>query len=118
MTPAKINLIIYQGTTFKKDIQWLIGTPPIPVDITGYTFRMQIREKIKDTIFLIELTTENSKIIITSATEGRFSLVLTATETSLLNFKSAVYDLEVITPSGNVSRFCEGSVQLSLEVTR
>ena len=118
MIPAKINLTIYQGTTFKKEFQWLIGTPPTPVDITGYTFRMQIREKIKDPDFLVELTTENSKIVITTPVEGRFSLIVSHIETSLMDFKTAVYDLEVISPSGEVSRFCEGSVQISPEVTR
>ena len=118
MTPADINLIIYQGATFKKEFQWKIGNPATAVDMTGFTIRMQIREKLKDDLFVVELTTENSKIVISDPTDGRFYLILDDTETADLTIKSGVYDIEVVDLSGTVERLIKGSVSISPEVTR
>lgn len=116
MTPAKIDLVIYQGSTFKKEFQWLINDTP--VDLTGYKFRCQFRLKLKDENVIIELTTENNRIQIIDAINGLFRLYLTDIETQSFDFNSAVYDIEYITPSLEVGRFSEGTVKNSLEVTR
>ena len=118
MTPAKVNLTVYQGATFKKEFQWTTTADKIPVDITGLHIRMQIREKLKDVTFVIELTTENSRIIISNPTEGRFYLILSAELTSVLLIKHGVYDIEVMFSDGFVERIIEGSVSVSPQVTR
>ena len=118
MIPANINLTIYQGTTFKKDFQWLIGTPSTPVDITNFKIRMQIRATIKDTNFIVELTTENGRIIISDAINGKFYLFLDDSITSGLTIKSGVYDIEIIDLSLHVERLIQGSIIVSPEVTR
>jgi len=116
--PATINLTIYQGSTFTKDYIWKVGEPAIPVNLTGYTAKMQIREKISEATILIELSTENGRILIPNPIEGHFSFLISATDTSMLSFKNAVYDLELYSPSGVVRRLFGGSVTLSPEVTR
>lgn len=118
MQPATIDLTIYQGSTFSQAFQWKTGNPPTPVNLTGYTARMQIREKLTSPTPIITLTTENGGIVITDAENGSFSLEISATDTAALSFKSAVYDLEFISPSGFVRRLFEGGVTLSPEVTR
>lgn len=118
MQPANIDLTIYQGSTFSKTFQWKTGNPPTPVNLTGYTARMQIRQKVTSETPIITLTTENGRIIIRDPLEGRFSLEISAEDTAALSFKSAVYDLEFSSPSGIVVRLFEGSVTLSPEVTR
>lgn len=129
MTPAKINLTIYQGADFIKPLQWKtknpiedIGLPTyeplIAVNLTGYSARMQIREKLKDTAFIIELTTANNRIRIDSAVDGKFSLNINSTDTAALSFKTAVYDLEMVDASGIVYRLLSGTVALVPEVTR
>lgn len=60
MKPAKIDLAIYQGATFSKVMRWSAGGSP--VDLTGYTARMQVRGEIDDEEALVELTTENGGI--------------------------------------------------------
>jgi tRNA threonylcarbamoyladenosine modification (KEOPS) complex Pcc1 subunit len=120
LKPANIPITIYQGATFYKEFQWKSGTPLLPVNITGYTARMQIRETIKSPDVLIELTTgnNNNRITITNPTDGRFVLEISATDTASLNFKSGVYDLELISSTGKVTRLFGGNVTFSPEVTR
>jgi hypothetical protein len=123
MKPAEVELTIYQGSTYHKKFTWETQVSnsgvisKVPVDLTGYTMRMQIRAKITDPEIILELTTENGRINITNPTSGEFSFDLPEAVTSELNFKSAVYDLEVI--SGPVvNRLLFGSVSLSKECTR
>ena len=118
MKPASISLTIYQGSTFERSFQWKTSSPPVPVDLTGYKARMQIRENIKSADFIIEMTTENGGIIITNPVEGRIKLYISSDDTTRMNFKSAIYDLELIRPDNSVVRLFGGSVSLSLEVTR
>lgn len=118
MEPASIDLTVYQGSTFSRVFQWKSGNPSVPVNLTGYTARMQIRERVNSPTSLISLTTENNRIVITNAPQGTFELRISDADTSSLNFKNAVYDLEFVSPTGFVRRLFEGSVTLSPEVTR
>lgn len=118
MKPAVVNLTIYQGSTFMQEFQWKTGNPAVPVNLTGYTARMQIRSKVADPTIISNLTTENSGITFPDAIAGKFVLEISATATALMDFKSAVYDLEMIMPNGKVKRLFGGSVALSPEVTR
>lgn len=88
-----------------------------PVDLTGYTARMQIRETLDATIILATLTTENGGITLGGAA-GTIDLLLDAAATALLDFTNAVYDLELVDTAGVVTRLLSGAVTLSKEVTR
>jgi hypothetical protein len=88
-----------------------------PVDLTGFTARMQIRDTVDATAILATLTTENGGITL-GGTAGTIALLLTAAQTTLLTFTSAVYDLEIISAGGVVTRLLSGAVVLSKEVTR
>jgi len=88
-----------------------------PVNLTGYTARLQIRETVEATDTLLSLTTENGGITL-GGTAGTITLLASATATAALDFVNAVYDLEVISGSGVVTRLLHGTVTLSKEVTR
>jgi hypothetical protein len=88
-----------------------------PVDLTGFTARMQIRETVDATAVLKSLTTENGGITL-GDTAGTVDLLISATETAAFTFGNAVYDLELIDGSGIVTRLLSGNVSLSKEVTR
>jgi hypothetical protein len=87
-----------------------------PVDLTGYTARMQIRSKLEDLTVLTELTTENNRILIDN-TLKTITLTIPANVTAALNFQSAVYSLELVNGS-EVTPFIGGTVSLIKEVTR
>ena len=48
-------ITITEGGTFSQKFQWKSGNPLSPVDITGYTSKMQIRVKLTDAAPLIEI---------------------------------------------------------------
>jgi len=115
---ASIDITIYQGETFDRTFTYNTGTLAsyTPVDLTGYTARMQIRERLEDSTTIAELTTENSKIVL-GGVAGTIQLLLTDTETSAIT-TNGVYDLELISGGGVVTRLMQGKTILSKEVTR
>jgi hypothetical protein len=87
-----------------------------PNSLTGYTARMQIREKLTSTTMVDELTTENGKITISDVTKT-ITLNLTALETAAYTFKTAVYSLELVNGL-IVTPFIYGDITLVTEITR
>lgn len=116
MPAGKLDLLIEQGATFKQSLIVNDGSGA-PLNLTGFTARMQIRASVEAADSLIELTTENSRITLTPA-QGRVDLLISATDTAGLTFESAVYDLEIVNAGGEVTRLVQGKVKLSREVTR
>lgn len=86
-----------------------------PVDLTGYTARMQLREKIDSTTIIHELTTENGGITI-DIVNYKIELNIPAISTEQFTFNTVVYSLELV--SNKVIPFASGSITLIKEVTR
>lgn len=118
MQPANIELTIYKGSTFIKAIQWKTGSPAIPVNLEDCTLRMQMRKTVNDSVVLDTLTTENNKLRIVSAAEGKIEINISAATSSAYTFDRGVYDLEVVFPDTSVYRIIEGAVTTVPEVTR
>jgi hypothetical protein len=104
-----------QGATFERPFT-IANDYGQPTDLTGHTFRMQIRATIEGAVVL-ELTTANGRIPIEDAEAGKFKILLTATETASLTAGFYVYDLEWVDGS-KVTRLFEGQLEVSREVTR
>lgn len=126
-TPIEKNLTIYQGATFFYGFQLQIknDTSVVPLDLNGWTARMQIREKIKSDAVAAELTTENGGIVFEEEhdeegqlIESRVHLVLHPPQTNALTLTRGVYDLEMVDPIGNVGRILQGAVTIIPQVTR
>lgn len=71
MTPAELNLEIYKGSTYRKSLQWIDKTSGLPMDLTGCTFKMQIRDYLGSATVLDELTTANAKVVLVDAAMGK-----------------------------------------------
>ena len=119
MAAAKIALpVIEQGATYRHNLYWLQPDKVTPVDMTGCTAKMQIRETKEASNFILELSTANSRLAIDLAT-GKISFYISDEDTNILKpIKGAVYDLEVTFPNGTVTRLCEGKISISGGVTR
>lgn len=115
MAAGQYDITCEQGATFARTLQWL-DENEVAVDLTGYTARMHVRKTVKASTTLIELTTANSRIVLTPLT-GTIDLILTATETATIT-DSGVYDVELVSPANVVTRILEGKFILSREVTR
>jgi len=119
MTAIRQNLVIEQGATFEFNITRMQADEITPVDITGFTARMHIRDSLEDAATLLELTTENARIVLGGAA-GTVQLSISATDTAALTFTEGVYDLELIDTggTGDVTRLTYGGVENRYEVTR
>ncbi len=87
-----------------------------PVDLAGFTARMQIRARLDDTAIIKELTTENGLIVINNTTKT-IGLNISATDTAAFSFQTAVYSLELVN-GVVVTPFANGTITLIREVTR
>lgn len=87
-----------------------------PVDLTGMTARMQIREKLTSATTLDELTTENGRIVLSNTTKT-ITVQIPAATTTNYTFKSGVYSLELIS-GATVIPFIYGNITLDKEITR
>lgn len=116
-SPATFDLTIFQGATFRLTLTLNTQSTGVAFDLTGYTARMQARASIDSDATYINLTTENGGITIDGST-GAITLFLSDTQTSQITQINGVYDLELISGSGDVSRLSMGNVTLSREVTR
>jgi len=113
---ASHDLTIPAGATYSQVINWKTGSTPTFVNTTGFTARMQLRTSYSAASASLELTTSNGRISLTNA--GVITLSLTATETAALAAGRYVYDLELVSSGGLVTRLLEGVVTVSPEVTR
>ncbi|UCP00107.1 hypothetical protein LF844_09925 [Metapseudomonas lalkuanensis] len=84
-----------------------------PVDLTGCSARMQIRDKPGGAL-LLELSTGAG---LTLEPAGTLRREISAAQTGALSFTAAVYDLELTFADGTVQRWAEGPVTLSPQVT-
>ena len=102
-----------------------------PVDITGYTARLQIRDDFADdpdSVVLFEMTTvidADDNGIRLGTTGGEIRLTIQPGTTETFDWDPAGYDLEMISavapplfPDGFVTRLLEGKFKVSKERTR
>ena len=115
---ASVDYLLPQGSDIQLDFQFIIGTlsAGTPLDMTGYTGRMQMR--LATDAVILDLTTANGGFVLTDAVNGKFALIISAADTEALNPLSGVYDIEIITAAGKISRMLEGDMAFSREVTR
>lgn len=117
--PATENLLILQGSSFNHVFR--LKNPDLtPIDLTGYTARMQIRASKNSVAVLLDLTEGNGRIEI-DGIDGKLTLLIDAITTSGLS-KGGVYDLEIVLPQVSdpdiVYRIVEGKISISKEVTK
>jgi hypothetical protein len=119
MAAFKVKLTIYQGETFLRQFTWKTGSIETPtiVDLTGCAARMQIRSRVESPDVLLELTTENGGITL-GGTAGTIVLSLPFEDTAAIDFRTGVYDLEIVKADATVRRLMSGTVRVSEEVTR
>jgi hypothetical protein len=115
----KMKLEIDQGATFRNSIVWSAGTPSTPVDLTGFKGKMQLRDIQKLDTLILELTTENGRLAISSI-PGQLDMYISATDTKAMNFIEAAYDVFITAPGtdGDTTHFLSGTAVLTKAITR
>lgn len=110
------NITCDQGATFKRTITWT-NQAKTPYNLTGYTARMQVRSNVTSNTVVLELTTGNGRITLGGAA-GTVDLLVSAANTASLTSGLYVYDLELVSGGGEVTRLIEGNFNVRAEVTR
>lgn len=110
-----IDITILQGKTLNFSLIWGGVTP---IDVTGWTSRMQIRKSAGASEVIASFTNANSRVI-TGGVNGKFAYTMTATDCAALSVISGgVYDIELIDTAGNVYQGESGKCNIVREVTR
>jgi len=115
MAATTYDILIEQGATYSQVITYKDNG--VAVNLTGYTARMQVRATLESASTLVELTTANSRIALGGAA-GTITLTISATDTAGLTAGRGVYDLELVSGSGIVTRLLQGVATISRNVTR
>jgi len=116
-SPGVLDLNCYQGASFDYTLTW--KTSGAPVDLTGYSARMQVRDSYDAGSAIVSLT--NGTGITLGGTAGTILVALTSVQTAALDGTSNVqyiYDLELQSGAGYVTRLVEGRFLVYPEVTR
>lgn len=115
MAATTYDLLIEQGATFSQLVTY--KESGVAVNLTGYTARMQVRSTLESASTVVELTTVNGRIALGGAA-GTITLTISATDTAALTAGRGVYDLELVSGSGIVTRLLQGVATISRNVTR
>lgn len=113
---ARFRSACEQGATFRRRLS-LKEDDGTVIDLSGYTARMQVRSTVESATAIVSLTTANGRIEIDGPL-GTVTLILTATETDALPAAAYLYDLELVSGTGDVQRLLEGRFVVSRNVTR
>jgi hypothetical protein len=130
MSAGKYSFTIEQGATFTLELQYKDGNE-VPIDLTGYSGRMQIRPTVTSPTVILTLSSslksDGTGLNFSGSngnmprSSGSIGIYISSCTSSMLEFSQAYYDLEIYSGSGNCPytvRLIEGQVRLSNEVTR
>jgi len=122
MAAGKYSFTIEQGSTVDFVIIYK-DSNGIPVDLSTYNSKMQIRLTYGSAPIVTlssSLNPDGTGLNMSNAASGAIGIYIASCTSSLFNFDTAIYDLDIISGSGDcpvVVRILEGKVKLSKEVT-
>jgi len=105
------NLTVDQGATFNAQID-ITDDSSNAQNLTGYSVAGQIRKSYDSTTY----TAFSASV--SNATGGTITISLTSTQTNALSAGRYVYDVEITSSGGVVTRVLEGQVEVTPGVTR
>lgn len=116
MTAGRYHIKIEKGADLLLTIDVKDSTSSA-VNFSGYpTVRSKFKNFVSDTSSVLEANNTNSRLTF-SDTTGRIDFNVPASVTTSLNEGEGVYDIEVVSNSGQVYRILEGTFEISPEVT-
>ncbi|NCX55774.1 MAG: hypothetical protein EBW87_01035 [Burkholderiaceae bacterium] len=115
LNPTTYNITVAQGATYDATFTATDKTTNTPLNFTGYTGKMQVRQ-FKDTSEPAVLTLQSSSGITPLTNDGKVSIVATAAQTGSIPAGTYYYDIE-LTSGTYVIRLVEGKFVVTPQVT-
>jgi len=108
---TKTNLVIDQGSDFGTTVT-LTTDAGIAYGLSGHQVRGQMRKSYTSS------TAYNFSVSVANNSTGEISIELDANTSSNMTAGRYVYDIEIESSAGDITRVLEGVVNLTPEVTR
>ena len=115
MAIIEYDLATEQGSSLSRVVTYSDANGN-PVNLTGYTARMQVRPRASSGYAYLTLTSPSGGLTL-GGTTGTITILVEGSVTSAIPAGDYVYDLEVVS-SGYVDKVMGGDFSLSAEVTR
>jgi len=109
------NFEVDQNTTFSFIVEYKDNNG-LPIDLTGATAKMQVRDTKGGSKLAFTLTSPAGGITITPLL-GKLSIKMTPTQTSKLFYPKSSYDIMITDSNTNKIKLLEGFITLSRSVT-
>lgn len=107
-----VNIEVDQGAHRTIEFIYDDFSTGLPIDLTGYTAKMQVRSVVGDSVILLEFSTTNGKINL-SGSDGIVKVFISPTDTTVglgdPPWSRGLYDLFLTkTSDGTVTRLVKG----------
>jgi len=112
---GQYNIVADQGATFSRNLHWEDSSGN-PIDVTGYSARMQVRERFVSATPVLSLVSPTN--IALGGGSGTVVVTVSATLMAAVTAGDYVYDLEMVASNGVVTRLLQGTFKVRPEVTR
>lgn len=110
------NWEVDQNTTFKFQVQYTEDDEVTPINLTGASAKMQVRDTQGGSKLAFTLTSPLGGITIDGPT-GTLNITMTPTQTNKMFYPKSAYDIMVIDSNNNKIKLLEGFMTLSRSVT-
>jgi hypothetical protein len=107
---GKYNIVAEQGATF--NFNFRVETDGVAWNLSDYSFAMQVRRSSSSDTVLVNLTSATMTAL------GHVSVVIPSTTMNTVPAGRWVYDIELTSSGGEVTRILEGRFIVSPQVTQ
>lgn len=120
MTLFSINFAISTNEDWVDSLVFVSGEEQEPLDLSGSSFKMQLRTVPEKLTKIDEFSTENSRLVIEPAIEdvGKLSIVVPKETVDNISPGVYVYDLVWTMADGRAVNLAAGTVTVKLGITR
>lgn len=108
---TKTNLTIDQGSDFSTTVSVTTEAGAV-YNLVGHTARGQMRKSFNSS------TSHDFTVAVANTSAGQITIELGSNTSSNMTAGRYVYDIEIVSSGGSVTRVLEGIVNLTPEVTR
>jgi hypothetical protein len=105
------NLTVDQGSDFTSTVS-VVDALNAPLDLTGYTFRGQVRKTYTSS------TAVDFTLISNAPSTGDILLSLSSAQTAEMKAGRYHYDVEIVSAGNTVTRVLEGQLEVTPRATR